>query len=147
MAKDVREVFTPDGLWRCRLNAWKTSALIFHEVGASILVDKLVRNRWTKTLGGTIHLKVWLVGREATRVFQVSDESYSNAGYRDWRAARYGAVITFGTDGIGASLPVSGVTVPDSHEVVRAVRASGDVLIPGYRLLVFSQVCSGDFCQ
>lgn len=147
MAEDVQEVFTPNRLWRCRINAWKTSAFVFHEVGASVLVDKLVQGHWKKTLGSTIHLRVLLVGRDASRVFQVSDATYTNAGYRDWRIPQFGLVITFGTNGIGVALPVSGVTMPDSNEKVRAVRATGDVLVPGYQRLVLPEVCSGDFCS
>lgn len=147
MAKEVAEVFTPDRLWRCRINAWKTSVIVFHEVGGSILVDKLVRGYWKKTLGSTIHLRVSLVGANASRVYVLHDATDSNAGYRDWRVSQYGAVVTFGTDGIGpGNLPHGDVTFPGSSERVRAVRASGDVIVPGYGRLMLPEVCSGDFC-
>jgi hypothetical protein len=146
MARDVAEVFTPDRLWRCRINAWKTSVFFFNEVGGSILVDKLVRGHWTKTPGNTIHLMVSLVGASIPRVVQVSDTMHPNAGYRDWRAKQYGASITFGASGPGLGGAVGDPTFPRTTERVRAVRASGDVIVPGYGKLILPEVCSGDLC-
>ncbi|GAA0498567.1 hypothetical protein Ade02nite_91820 [Paractinoplanes deccanensis] len=153
MAKDHDEQFTPDRNWRVQISAWKTSALVWHEVGGSILVDKWTAGKWLKTPEATIHLQVYLVGLTPDRVFLVHEHTADRAGYRDWREKSWGLVITFGVVdfgqpiGPGASLPVGGINLPSSRESVRGVRARGDVVIPGYSRIVFPEVCSGDFCK